>query len=97
MIEVTYLTRESLTLDSRTQSLDYHIIGFHGAKGAWGDRVMDQIAPQGDEIVLAKTSSSVFISNNIDFVIHKLRVKQIMFRGVITDQCVESAIRDNID
>ena len=67
------------------------------AKGAWDGQVIDQIAPQGDEIVLAKTSSSVFISTNIDYVLRNLGVKQLVISGVITDQCVESAIRDACD
>ena len=67
------------------------------AKGAWDGRVIDQIAPQGDEIVLAKTSSSVFISTNIDYVLRNLGVKQLAISGLITDQCVESAIRDACD
>ena len=96
-IEVIYTTIESLTLDGRDRSLDYKITGFHVAKGAWDGQVIDQIAPQGDEIVLAKTSSSVFISTNIDYVLRNLGVKQLVISGVITDQCVESAIRDACD
>ena len=96
-IKVIYTTIESLTLDGRDRSLDYKITGFHVAKGAWDGQVIDQIAPQGDEIVLAKTSSSVFISTNIDYVLRNLGVKQLVISGVITDQCVESAIRDACD
>ena len=96
-IEVIYTTIESLTLDGRDRSLDYKITGFHVAKGAWDGRVIDQIAPQGDEIVLAKTSSSVFISTNIDYVLRNLGVKQLVISGLITDQYVESAIRDACD
>ena len=93
-IEVIYTTIESLTLDGRDRSLDYKITGFHVAKGAWDGRVIDQIASQGDEIVLAKTSSSVFISTNIDYVLRNLGVKQLVISGLITDQCVESTISD---
>ena len=90
-IEVIYTTIESLTLDGRDRSLDYKITGFHVSKGAWDGQVIDQIAPQGDEIVLAKTSSSVFISTNIDYVLRNLGVKQLVISGV------ESAIRDACD
>lgn len=96
-IEVMYTTIESLTLDGRDRSLDYKITGFHVAKGSWDGQVIDQIAPRGDEIILAKTSSSVFISTNIDYVLRNLGVKQLVISGLITDQCVESAIRDACD
>ena len=67
------------------------------AKGSWDAKVCDQIAPGEDEIVLTKTSSSVFISTNIDYVLRNLGVRQLVLCGVVTDQCVESAVRDACD
>jgi ureidoacrylate peracid hydrolase len=96
-IEVMYTTIESLTLDGRDRSLDYKITGFNVPKGSWDGRVVDEIAPQGDEIVLPKSSSSVFISTNIDYLLRNLGVQQLVVSGVLTDQCVESAIRDACD
>ena len=96
-IEVMYTTIESLTLDGRDRSLDYKITGFNVAKGSWDGKVIDQIAPLGDEIVLPKSSSSVFVSTHIDYVLRNLGVKQLVISGLLTDQCVESAIRDACD
>lgn len=96
-IEIMYTTIESLTLDGRDRSLDYKITGFNVPKGSWDGKVIDQIAPDGDEIVLPKSSSSVFISTHIDYVLRNLGVKQLVISGLITDQCVESAIRDACD
>ncbi|MBN8186705.1 isochorismatase family cysteine hydrolase [Salipiger thiooxidans] len=96
-IEVMYTCIESLTLDGRDRSLDYKITGFNVAKGSWDGKVIDQIAPEGDEIVLPKSSSSVFVSTHIDYILRNLGVKQLVISGLITDQCVESAIRDACD
>ena len=96
-IEVIYTTIESLTEDGRDRSLDYKITGFHVPKGSWDGKVIDQIAPMGDEIVLPKSSSSVFISTHIDYILRNLGVRQLVISGLITDQCVESAIRDACD
>jgi ureidoacrylate peracid hydrolase len=96
-IEVMYTTIESLTEDGRDRSLDYKITGFNVPKGSWDGKVIDQIAPQRDEIVLPKSSSSVFISTNIDYLLRNLGVRQLVISGLITDQCVESAIRDACD
>ena len=96
-IEVMYTTIESLTLDGRDRSLDYKITGFNVPKGSWDGRVIDRIAPEGDEIVLPKSSSSVFVSTHIDYILRNLGVRQIVLSGLITDQCVESAIRDACD
>lgn len=96
-VEVMYTCIESLTLDGRDRSLDYKISGFNVPKGSWDGKVIDQIAPEGDEIVLPKSSSSVFVSTHIDYILRNLGVKQVVISGLITDQCVESAIRDACD
>lgn len=95
--EVLYTTIESLTKDGRDRSLDYKITGFNVARGSWDAKVVDEIAPGDDEIVLPKSSSSVFISTNIDYILRNLGVKQLAIAGLLTDQCVESAVRDACD
>ncbi|SFU02180.1 isochorismatase family cysteine hydrolase [Sedimentitalea nanhaiensis] len=96
-LEVMYTTIESLTLDGRDRSLDYKITGFNVPKGSWDGKVIDALKPDEDEIVLPKSSSSVFVSTHIDYVLRNLGVKQLVISGLITDQCVESAIRDACD
>ncbi len=96
-IEVMYTTIESLTLDGRDRSLDYKITGFNVPKGSWDGKVIDEIAPGPDEIVLPKTSSSVFVSTHIDYILRNLGVSQLVLCGFVTDQCVESAVRDACD
>lgn len=96
-VEVMYTTIESLTLDGRDRSLDYKITGLHVPRGDWNGKVIDRIAPRGDEIVLPKSSSSVFMSTRIDYVLRNLGVRQLVVSGLVTDQCVESAIRDACD
>lgn len=96
-IEVMYTTIESLTLDGRDRGLDYKITGFNVPKGSHDGKVVDELAPEGDEIVLPKSSSSVFVSTHIDYVLRNLGVSQIVLCGLVTDQCVESAVRDACD
>jgi ureidoacrylate peracid hydrolase len=96
-IEVMYTTIESLTKDGRDRSLDYKITGFNVPKGSWDGKVIDELAPGDDEICLPKSSSSVFVSTHIDYILRNLGVKQLVLSGIVTDQCVESAIRDACD
>ena len=60
-------------------------------------QVLDCIQPGPDEIVLPKTSSSVFTTTNIDSILRNLGVKHLILVGCLTDQCVESAVRDACD
>ncbi len=96
-IEVLYTVIENLTQDGRDRSLDYKITGLNVPRGAWDGRVIDAIAPGADEIVLPKTSSSVFISTNIDYLLRNLGVRYLLVAGCLTDQCVDSAVRDACD
>jgi ureidoacrylate peracid hydrolase len=96
-IEVMYTVIEALTRDGRDLSLDYRISGLFVPRGSWDAKVLNAIAPAEDEIVLPKTSSSVFISTNIDYVLRNLGVKSLIVAGVLTDQCVDSAVRDACD
>lgn len=96
-IEVMYTAIENLTRDGRDRSLDYKISGLDVPKGSWEAKVLDAIAPGDDEIVIPKTSSSVFISTNIDYVLRNLGVRSLVVAGILTDQCVDSAVRDACD
>jgi ureidoacrylate peracid hydrolase len=96
-IEVLYTVIESLTADGRDRSLDYKITGFNVPKGAWDAKVVNELAPAEDEIVFGKTSSSVFISTNIDYVLRNLGTRYLIIAGCLTDQCVDSAVRDACD
>jgi ureidoacrylate peracid hydrolase len=96
-IEVLYSVIENMTRDGRDRSLDYKISGIDVPRGSREARVVDEIAPAEDEMVFRKTSSSVFISTNIDYVLRNLGVRSLIATGLMTDQCVESAVRDACD
>ncbi|HEX3066689.1 MAG TPA: isochorismatase family cysteine hydrolase [Dongiaceae bacterium] len=96
-IEVMYTLIRNLTRDGRDRSLDYKITGFSVAPDSRDGQVIDAIKPGPDEIVIPKTSSNVFVSTNIDYVLRNLGTKYLVISGVVTDQCVEGAIRDGCD
>jgi ureidoacrylate peracid hydrolase len=96
-IEVVYAAVENMTRDGRDRSLDYKISGIDVPRGSWEARVLDEIAPVEDEMIFRKTSSSVFMSTNIDYVLRNLGLRSLIIAGMMTDQCVESAVRDACD
>src|SRR3546814_4058774 len=55
------------------------------------------LAPRADEILLPKTSSGVFNSTAIDYVLHNLGITHLVIAGIMTDQCVDMAVRDGAD
>jgi ureidoacrylate peracid hydrolase len=56
----------------------------------------DKYTGKGD-MSIPKTSSSVFVSTNLDYVLRKCGVEQVVVVGQLTDQCVQSAVRDAAD
>ena len=96
-VEVMYTVIEALTQDGRDLSLDYKISRLFCPKGSRDAQVIAEIAPAGDEIVIPKTSSSVFISTNIHYVLGNLGMKHLIVAGVLTDQCIDSTVRDACD
>lgn len=96
-IEVMYTVIQNLTRDGRDRSLDYKITGFSVPPGSWDAQVIDAIKPGDDEMVLPKTSSNVFHSTNIDYVLRNLGTKYVVISGIVTDQCIDGAVRSACD
>ncbi|WIA44448.1 hypothetical protein OEZ86_007199 [Tetradesmus obliquus] len=96
-IEVMYTVIQSLTRDGRDRSLDYKISGFHVPPGCWDAKVVDSLQPGPDEIVLPKTSSSVFNSTSIDYLLRNMDKRFLLLAGCVTDQCVAHAVKDAAD
>jgi ureidoacrylate peracid hydrolase len=96
-MEVMFTVIESLTQDGRDRGLDYKITGFNVPKGSDDAKVVRDIQPLNDEMVIPKTSSSVFNSTNIDYILRNLNCRHLVLCGVLTDQCIESAVRDACD
>lgn len=95
--EIIYTTIESLTLDGRDRSLDHKLSNMFIAKGSWEGKVICDIQPTSDDIDLKKTSSGVFNSTNLDYLLRNLGIESVLVAGVLTDQCVDMAIRDGAD
>ena len=95
--EVIHTVIESLTRDGRDRSLDYKLTGFHFPRGSHEAQVIDRVRPGAEDIVLPKTSSGVFNSTNIDYVLTNLGIETLVVTGFLTDQCVDHTVRDAAD
>jgi len=95
--EVVHTIIRSLTPDGRDRSLDHKLSGIHVAPDDPDGRVIDELRPEAGEIVLPKTSSGVFNSTNIDYVLRNLGTRFLVVAGIVTDQCVDMAVRDAAD
>ncbi|HYZ22294.1 MAG TPA: isochorismatase family cysteine hydrolase [Rhodopila sp.] len=96
-LEIVYTVIENLTADGRDRSLDYKLSGISVAKGSRDARVLDEIAPAADDIVLPKTSSSVFNSTNLAYLLRNIGIRDVFVAGFLTDQCIDHTVKDGAD
>lgn len=96
-VHVMHTIIEALTEDCRDASLDHKLSDLLVPKGHTMAPPIDELTPVRNEIVLPKTSSGVFNSTNIDYVLRNLGVRYLIVAGVVTDQCVDMAVRDAAD
>ena len=96
-IQVTHTIIEALTKDGRDISLDHRLSNIFVPKGMPEGQPIKELTPIDNEIIFPKSSSGVFNSTNIDYVLKNLGVRYLIISGVITDQCVDMAVRDAAD
>jgi nicotinamidase-related amidase len=96
-IQVLHTIIEALTKDGRDISLDHRLSNIFVPKGLPEGQPINELKPIENEIVLPKSSSGVFNSTNIDYVLKNLGVRYLIISGVVTDQCVDMAVRDASD
>jgi nicotinamidase-related amidase len=96
-VEVIHTKIESLTRDGRDRSLEHKHLGIHHPPGSKDAQILDDVGPEGDEIVITKTCGGAFNGTNIEYVLRNLGVQHLIVVGVVTSGCVEVAVRDAAD
>ncbi len=96
-LEVIYTVIEDLTADGRDRSLDYKISGMGFPRASDEAQVIPALAPKDDELVLPKTSSSVFNSTVLDYILRNIGIEDVFVTGCLTDQCIDHAVKDGAD
>jgi nicotinamidase-related amidase len=76
--------------DVSRQHHDLHIFAPPGSREA---EFLDELRPLPGEVVLTKTCGGVFAGTNINTVLHNLGVDTLIVAGVVTNGCVENAVR----
>ncbi|MDZ7841678.1 MAG: isochorismatase family cysteine hydrolase [Gammaproteobacteria bacterium] len=96
-LENIYVIIESLTQDGRDRGIDHKVSGIHLPPGSSAARVIDEVAPRDDDIVLRKTASGAFGATSLDYVLRNLGIEQLIVFGIVTHQCVENTVRQGAD
>lgn len=60
-------------------------------------RILDEIKPLPNELVVNKNTSGAFTSSNLDLLLNNMGVEYLVVTGVVTNGCVETTTRDAAD
>ena len=96
-MEVIQTKIASLTLDGRERSRGHRDKGIFAPKGSKDAEILEELRPMENEIVFPKTASGVFNSTAIDQILRNLGIENLVVTGVVTNNCVENAVRDACD
>jgi len=96
-LEVIHTVIANLTADGRDRSLDYKRCGMGFPPGSRASEVIAELAPLGDELLLAKSSSSPFSSTTLDYLLRNLGIRTLVVIGLLTDQCIDHTVKDAAD
>ncbi len=96
-VEVIFTVIESLTTDGRDRSREHKRLGVLAKKGSKEAQVLEEIRPKENEILMKKTASGLFSSTNIEYVLKNIGTETLFVTGVLTDECVETTVREAAD
>jgi nicotinamidase-related amidase len=67
-------------------------------RGSWGAAIVDELAPEGDDIVIeGKRGLDTFASTNLDFILRNKGITTLVLGGFLTNCCVESTMRSGYE
>jgi biuret amidohydrolase len=98
--EILYARIACQTRDGRDRSLSQRLPGWNNLllpKDEWESQIPARLAPEGDEIVLTKTTDSALTGTSLRLILHNLGISQLVCCGIFTDQCVSSTVRSLAD
>jgi len=99
-IEVIFARIACQTEDGRDRSLSQKKPGFNYLllpKNRDDSQIVPELAPQGDEIVVTKTTDSKLTGTNLRLMLHNIGIADVIVSGIFTDQCVSSTVRSLAD
>jgi len=93
-IHVAYSHLASHTADGRDVPEQMRHLGLFAGKGTKGAEILDHLAPQPRDLVLPRTTLSVFTPRTGDQLFRNLGIDTLVIAGTLTDASIASTARD---
>jgi len=66
-------------------------------RGEYGHDIIDELTPQGGEILIDKPGYGAFQHTDLALILHNRGIQRLLLTGVTTDICVHSTLREAVD
>jgi len=99
-LEVAFAKIECHKKNGSDRSIDQKATGFNELllpKGSEDAKIISELAPIEDEIVVTKTTDSAITGTNLRLILHNMGIDTVVVTGVFTDQCVSGTVRSLAD
>ena len=99
-VEVMFARIACLKHDGRDRSLSQKKPGFNYLllpKDREDSQLVPQLTPEGDDIVVIKTTDSALTGTNLRLILRNMEISDVIVAGIFTDQCVSSTVRSLAD
>ena len=99
-MEVAHAKIQGRKKNGSDRSLDQKATGYNELLLPPGDpsaEIVPELYPQGDEIVVQKTTDSALTGTSLRLMLHNMGIDTVVVTGVLTDQCVSGTVRSLAD
>ncbi len=75
---------------------EFEIFPRHAVKGTEGAKILEELKPEGTDIIVRKKTFSGFYNTNLDEILKKLEVEKIIVTGDVTNICILYTVADAV-
>lgn len=75
---------------------EFNMFPPHAVKNTEGSKIIEELKPQGTDIIVRKSTFSAFFRTELDEVLKRLSVKKLICTGVATSICVLYTVADAV-
>lgn len=75
---------------------EFEIFPRHAVKGTEGAKIIEELKPEGTDIIVRKKTFSGFYNTDLDEILKKLEVEKLIVTGDVTNICIFYTVADAV-
>jgi nicotinamidase-related amidase len=75
---------------------EFELFPPHAVKGTEGSKIIEDLKPEGTDIIVRKSTFSGFFNTDLDEILRKLNVQKLIVTGDVTNICILYTVADAV-